>query len=344
MFPSVHGLLMAALCAAGVSPGDDLARLSIRVPAEVVEQAMPTPPDKVVLKTSYYGTVTVDHTAHLARKARCRDCHGPGPVTAIEFTPKLAHDRCRGCHTEIKKGPTDCKGCHVLPPEGPSTLATAAAPAAAATAAAGGAAAPQAKVVPGGQAAAGTSGDVAGFHTIVAQPVGPIDGLAPGAAAGAPVAAVVASAELTEPEPDPNQLRRAIQLGAAGGDGFGFSARISSRQGRVFLTQGFDRLSGQDSTRTTVLLGAGAQLPVPLPRTLQWVAEGVVGVDAVEKPLVHVMAALGGRVGLEWTPVWAQGFSGLFSVTGLMDLGQGSLMSPATLYATLVVGAPLQRR
>jgi hypothetical protein len=366
MFPPASGLLVAALCAARASSGDDLADLSVRLPVEVVEQALPAPPDKVVLKTSYYGTVTVDHTAHLARKARCRDCHGAGPVTNISFTPKLAHERCRGCHAEAQKGPTDCKGCHILPPKEPGTLAIEATPAAGPAAQAqgkvegnsdgkaggqltaeAGAPNPEAKGAPEapatGAATPETPSGATGWHTIIATPVGPMAGSAAVEPAGAPIAVVVSSAPLPEPALESKELHRSIQAGAAGGEGFGISARITSRQGRIFLAQGLDRLSGQSSTRTAVLLGAGAQLPVPLPRPFQLQAEGVVGLDAVERPLVHLMPALGARIGMEWTPDWSRRFNVLFSVTGLLDLARGDLASRGFLYATIVVGVPLQR-
>ena len=62
-------------------------------------QASPPPPEVVVLET-YYGTVTLDHRAHLAMEAPCSGCHDPGAVSKIKFTPKVAHDRCVGCHKE----------------------------------------------------------------------------------------------------------------------------------------------------------------------------------------------------------------------------------------------------
>jgi hypothetical protein len=78
--------------------------------------AMPDPPTVVVRQTRYYGSVTVDHRAHLARKASCKTCHGSGPITKLTFTPRLAHERCIGCHTQQSKGPTRCQGCHVRQP------------------------------------------------------------------------------------------------------------------------------------------------------------------------------------------------------------------------------------
>src|SRR5512134_861710 len=89
--------------------------------------ALPPPPETVVFETKMYGTVTLDHRAHLARRVACRSCHGEGPVRKLagSFGPKVAHDRCRGCHLEISRGPTDCRGCHVKPPPPPVEVAAA---------------------------------------------------------------------------------------------------------------------------------------------------------------------------------------------------------------------------
>ena len=89
-------------------PGGDL--------MQVLPSAMPQPPQTVVRHT-YFGDITIDHAAHLARHAKCVQCHGPGPVRKIrKFTPKVAHERCIGCHQQVAKGPEKCAGCHVKPP------------------------------------------------------------------------------------------------------------------------------------------------------------------------------------------------------------------------------------
>ena len=78
-------------------PGADL--------MNVLPSAMPTPP-KTVVRHTYFGDVTIDHEAHLARHARCVQCHGSGPIRKIKrFTPKVAHERCVGCHQQANKGP-----------------------------------------------------------------------------------------------------------------------------------------------------------------------------------------------------------------------------------------------
>jgi hypothetical protein len=77
-------------------------------------EALPPPPTTVTRQTKMYGTVTFDHVAHLARRVACRECHGPGPVRKVVYTPRVAHDRCRGCHTMAARGPTSCNGCHTV--------------------------------------------------------------------------------------------------------------------------------------------------------------------------------------------------------------------------------------
>ena len=110
---SESGVLEETLSASGGADALRDAALGTLAPA----------PEKVVRVTRSFGTVTIDHRAHLARKAHCADCHGKGPVTKIEFTPRLAHDRCIGCHREQKRGPMSCRECHeVKPPPLPSTL------------------------------------------------------------------------------------------------------------------------------------------------------------------------------------------------------------------------------
>jgi hypothetical protein len=91
-----------------------------------------SPPQKVTFETSY-GTVTLDHAAHISRRSACDSCHGPGQATAFKFpSAHDAHAACQSCHEQEKRGPTECAGCHVKPAaEPPRALAAASAPAAA---------------------------------------------------------------------------------------------------------------------------------------------------------------------------------------------------------------------
>jgi hypothetical protein len=137
MHRSLAAMLGAALAAAmAFVPGERVAAMGPDdgvalgpLPAEELQEllleALPPPPPVVVRTTRYYGTVTIDHVAHLARRSPCKSCHGPGPVRKLEFTPKIAHERCIGCHQTIAKGPTSCQGCHVQPKPPPTELAAA---------------------------------------------------------------------------------------------------------------------------------------------------------------------------------------------------------------------------
>jgi hypothetical protein len=138
MHPSFAALLGAALLAAADPPAAGGAVASNdpvaigQVPSDDIEglllEALPPPPTTVVRNTNYFGTVTIDHAAHLRRHAHCGRCHDPGPVGKIQFTPKVAHTRCIGCHQEVAKGPTKCQGCHVKPEPPPVQVAAEAPP------------------------------------------------------------------------------------------------------------------------------------------------------------------------------------------------------------------------
>ena len=99
--------LVLALSAAGpASP--ELAGMS--------QGALAPAPGKVLIPTKSFGSVQLDHPAHLGRKISCRTCHGAGPVHKPEFTPKTAHETCVGCHRDGGRGPTKCRDCHLVWP------------------------------------------------------------------------------------------------------------------------------------------------------------------------------------------------------------------------------------
>ena len=59
--------------------------------------------------------VKFDHKAHVAALKDCTKCHASADGGKIEgFGKELAHGKgCKGCHAEMKKGPTaPCKACH----------------------------------------------------------------------------------------------------------------------------------------------------------------------------------------------------------------------------------------
>ena len=70
------------------------------------------PPTEVVLNAKN-GNVTFNHKAHQEALKDCTKCHSKPEGGKIEgFGKELAHNTCKGCHSESKKGPTSCKECH----------------------------------------------------------------------------------------------------------------------------------------------------------------------------------------------------------------------------------------
>lgn len=70
-----------------------------------------TPSDVMSLPASM-GTVTFPHKAHQDLLKDCSKCHEKGPGKIEGFGKDWAHAKCKGCHQEMKKGPTSCSGCH----------------------------------------------------------------------------------------------------------------------------------------------------------------------------------------------------------------------------------------
>ncbi|MFY3745340.1 cytochrome c3 family protein [Anaeromyxobacter sp. Red801] len=268
----------------------------------VVITALPPPPSTVVRTTKTYGTVTLDHAAHLARKISCKSCHGNGAVTKIEFTPRLAHDTCRSCHVQLAKGPTDCRGCHVVAPPKEAPVVAEAAPKP-----------PAGAVIRAGEArplmsAAPSAGGVTG-------------GVARGAAA-VPSLPHGAAGEV-EPGPALAPFVRTLEAGLSvlGGSGqdlvAGPSVRLTSHYDRALLTHSLDWVGGRDQGRVLFMVGGGAELPVHERVALQLV--GIGGVDAAGSTVV-LMPALGARVGLAWRRAvpWLDTLT--FSFAGVSDL------------------------
>lgn len=67
-------------------------------------------PDVIEMKRG----VKFDHKAHQAAVAGdCKKCHAEAAGGKIPgFDKTWAHKNCKGCHTDLKKGPTTCKECH----------------------------------------------------------------------------------------------------------------------------------------------------------------------------------------------------------------------------------------
>jgi hypothetical protein len=259
--------------------------------------ALPPPPDKVVLDPGYYGAVTVDHRAHLARRASCTLCHGPGPVSKIgRMPPARAHESCRGCHEQLGRGPIDCRGCHLAkasPVE--STVAAAGAPAEPA-AEADRAPAPAAPA-PGAPALAFAS-----------------PGLDPGRTTGLDEL----SADLA--------IRTSVHAGTtmllapgASGPAPGLLVGVTLRGEGYVASQTLEWAGATVGRgRAVGLLGGGIVLPVS--RSSAATLEVIGGFDAREASFADVVPALGARAGIEWSGGRRWADSVRFSVTALQDV------------------------
>ncbi len=80
--------------------------------ATLIALAVTDPPQQVTYTTER-GDVTFDHAKHLARREKCRSCHGDGPVQKIELDKQAAHRLCISCHAIARAGPKACGDCHV---------------------------------------------------------------------------------------------------------------------------------------------------------------------------------------------------------------------------------------
>jgi len=66
-------------------------------------------PDVIEMKRG----VKFDHKAHQTAVGACKKCHATAEGGKIEgFGKTWAHEKCKGCHADMKKGPTACKDCH----------------------------------------------------------------------------------------------------------------------------------------------------------------------------------------------------------------------------------------
>ena len=58
------------------------------------------------------GKITFPHKKHQEMLKDCKKCHEKGPGKIADLGKEWAHKTCKGCHTEMKKGPVGCKDCH----------------------------------------------------------------------------------------------------------------------------------------------------------------------------------------------------------------------------------------
>ena len=73
--------------------------------------ALAAGPEVLEFKASM-GKVTFPHKMHQEMLKSCKKCHENGPGKIEGFGKDWAHKTCKGCHAEMKKGPTSCTGCH----------------------------------------------------------------------------------------------------------------------------------------------------------------------------------------------------------------------------------------
>jgi hypothetical protein len=302
-----QAVILAAAGPAASSRHLALAASEARHVLDVGTGALPPAPGKVLLKTRSFGSVTLDHPAHLARRIACKTCHGPGPVSKPVYTPKTAHDTCVSCHREQKRGPTSCRDCHVVPgapqPGESSSVASAGRDPAAPDREV---AKPQAPAATGALAARGGEAVMARASV----PSATTDTVA----GGAPSPPPGAGAE------QPNRVGGAlvvaeppVQRGFMRGLGLGYSAIIAdgdvatalafsftAREDGFLLVHTIERTvsAPKDAGRTLGLIGPGVAWPLH-PR---WnvLAIGLGGFDAPEKPTVSFLPAVGARLGVEW--------------------------------------------
>jgi hypothetical protein len=275
----------------------------------VLAGALPPPPETVVRTTASFGTVTLDHRAHLARRISCRSCHGDGPIRKIEFTPRSAHATCRNCHVELGRGPTDCRACHVVTPRDPAPRKVDADQAVALAAAL--------PAPPQPTGAPAPSGPMASAPDARTAPVPGDPGLDSGG-------------ELP--------LSRTVELGwlALSGERQGLvagpSVQLTARTGPTVVAYGLAMPGGRGG-RTQVLVGGGHSFS-PAPR-YRVTALAVGGLDATNS-MVSFLPAVGVRAGVELVgrSPWSVGLS----ATGLVDVRQRDATGERTGGVTFSMG------
>lgn len=288
----VAAAAVVAFALAGTPAQPDLVALAFS-PADqaggLAEAALPPPPDRVFLETRTFGTVMVDHRAHLQRKVSCRICHGPGVVSSIAFTPRSAHETCRACHVQAKRGPTSCRDCHVQA-EGPPIVS------------------PGERVRfvyrgPGGaRIASATSSRV--FAPPVAAKSLAVEAskppepprLAPGGEA-----VTLSTEELAALRDASFSSSREVGFGMLAGAGrtsAATSLRLATRVDALVWTEGLQWATGGGFGSLAALLGGGYVFPLRSRLDVQLLAVG--GIDMRYEPSIAVVPVLGATAELRW--------------------------------------------
>lgn len=330
MLSGVGGAFIALAVATAPGPTLLVAHATPRLDALVVA-ALPAPPETVTLKTRMFGTVEVPHQTHLDLRVSCKTCHGPGPVGKIDFTPKAAHDLCRGCHQAEGAGPIGCRDCHAVPnqPDAAAALASQSpeqpvveTPTANPKAASSATAASESSVTP--SEAAAVLIEAPGAPRSGAAPVpafaedsqGSGAGASPALAAASPGAAVATTPPATPPlairrRADDLPFTRSVEVGfitlsEPGQDlVVGPALNVRAQEGRAVFVHTLAFAGGSRRGHTLALLGGG--LVTALAEGWNVSAIGVGGLDAAYRT-AQMFPALGLRTDLDWAPSGARVF------------------------------------
>jgi hypothetical protein len=306
MFPAL--LLALAISAPPAGPGPYVALASMQAHEtsslggrvqDLAAAALPPPPETVELKTRMFGVVPVPHATHLSLRIGCKECHGAGRVGKIDFTPKDAHDRCRGCHVKESAGPTGCRDCHVVPEKTPTPDTVAkneSQPSALPESA------PPESVAGAPSPAALASHSPAGAAPVPTVAAAPAAGAAP-LGQGPQLPLPVAGGTQTVIDGGGNLFRRTVDVGVvmlqSRSDGFsvGAGVTVKAQQGRAVFAHALHWAGGSKRGHTLALVGGGVRHTVADGLTVA--ALGMGGLDAAFGS-AHMFPAIGGRFDLDW--------------------------------------------
>lgn len=56
--------------------------------------------------------VRFNHFNHMNYTETCFQCHVEEPARIKGFGKDWGHEKCKGCHTKMTRGPQRCSGCH----------------------------------------------------------------------------------------------------------------------------------------------------------------------------------------------------------------------------------------
>jgi hypothetical protein len=309
-----------------MSPDDLAGALPVR--PDDLAATLPPPPQKVVLDNTY-GPVTVDHAAHLARRTHCNACHLSGRISKIgRYTPREAHQSCRGCHVTLARGPTECRQCHVKKPE-PLQLAKPAEGAAPAGAVA---------LAQPDEARRATSA-LDAYEDAAAWESSHADASQPEYMEG--------NAGLRAP------ARRTIFAGVSLGTSSarsdvspGFLAGTTLWQGRLSLTELLHWSGNRTTLRSSALLAAGRSFPLR-PRWTGYL-QAVGGVNANGGQWATLIPGVGGRTGVEFNGGLSPMSSVELALTVVTDVGQhvdpaGRSLNATTMTVSAIGGFEILR-